>query len=129
MERMAGQELQICLDTSICIEILKDNIGQLKSIADSVPIVSSVTAFELMMRENNITEAVDFLTDTEILDFDSEAAIIASKIEKGLKKKGKIIGREDIFIAATAIANNCSLATLNVKDFSKIEGLKLVKLN
>ena len=90
--------------------------------------LSSVTLFELMLRASKLEETETFVSTFEILKFDEKAARIAGQIEKDLKGRGILISREDIFIAATAIVNNCALATLNVKDFSRIKGLKLVKL-
>ena len=49
-----------------------------------------------------------------------------SDIKKELKSKGNIIEIRDIFIASTAINNNCILATFNKKHFSKINELKLL---
>ena len=40
--------------------------------------------------------------------------------------KGKQIEDDDIFIAATAIVNDCTLVTANVKHFERVEGLKLI---
>ena len=49
-----------------------------------------------------------------------------SKIAKKLKSDNRIIEFSDIFIAATAIANNMPLSTLNVKHFERIDDLELV---
>ena len=40
--------------------------------------------------------------------------------------KGKQIEDDDIFIAATAIVNDCTLVTANVKHFERVECLKLI---
>ena len=88
-----------------------------------------MTAFELLLRSHNLADVKELIQKTKILDFTKEAAEAASEIEKDLKGIGVLISREDIFIAATAIANDCALATLNIKDFSRIKGLKLVKLH
>jgi len=37
-----------------------------------------------------------------------------------------VIGSLDVLIAGTALSRNAVLATNNVKEFSRIEGLKLV---
>lgn len=39
--------------------------------------------------------------------------------------KGKLIEDDDIFIAATALVNDCTLVTANVKHFERVAGLKL----
>jgi predicted nucleic acid-binding protein len=53
---------------------------------------------------------------------------IAAKIKADLVKMGTPIGENDadIFIAAHCLANGYTLVTDNVKDFERIDGLKLV---
>ena len=122
---------QICLDTSFCIELLKENpeiVGVVKQLGWSTPHIATITVFELLQRTFNLNTAEGLISDAIILNFDENAARKASEIEKNLRERGALIGRQDIFIAATAMVNNCSLATLNVKDFSRVKGLKLVKL-
>ena len=132
MEGMAGQIMaeQICLDTSVCIEIMKrSSYEKLSSFLTAEAFLSSITLFELMLTTHKLEETETFASTFEILKFDEKAARTASEIEKDLKGRGVLISREDIFIAATAMVNNCALATLNVKDFSRIKGLRLIKLH
>ena len=119
---------KLCLDTDICIDILKNNarIHKLLEILENEQIyISSITMFELLLRKTNL-EAVEKLFDTVgILYFDDKAARIASEIYKDLSEQGKVIEIRNIFIAACTIVNNCNLITFNKKDFLKIKGLKL----
>jgi len=48
-------------------------------------------------------------------------------INSALKKKRKQIDIADLFIAATAVAHNLPLATLNEKHFNRIDILNIVK--
>lgn len=132
MEGVAGQFLQkrrLCLDTDVSIAIIKD-ASVLSRIAAAAygrtPFISSVTVFELLLRKTNMEPVEKFIAKTEILNFDEPAAKMASQLDKSLKQKGTPVDWRDLFIAATAIVNNCELATLNRKDFEKIEGLKLL---
>jgi tRNA(fMet)-specific endonuclease VapC len=47
-------------------------------------------------------------------------------ISSALKRKRKQIDIADLFIAATAISNNLSFATLNLKHFERIDTLQIV---
>ncbi len=125
---MAGQ---ICLDTSVCIELLRENldvVDKVKEFGEATPNIATITVFELLQRTFNVSAAEEFIADAILLNFDEKAARKASDIEKDMKREGVMIGRQDIFIAATAIVNDCALATINTKDFSKVKGLRLVKL-
>lgn len=42
-----------------------------------------------------------------------------------LRKKGKILDDFDLLIGATAIAHNLILATRNISDFERLEGIKI----
>ena len=68
-----------------------------------------------------------FLSRITIISFDTKCSLEAIKIYKELKSKNKLIELSDLLIAATAIANNLSIATNNIKHFSRIENLKFIK--
>lgn len=123
----------ILLDTSILIDFYrktnKDSTYflQLCNFYDLV-FVSQITFFEVYIganEEQNIFWQKVFNRLT-VLDFVMKAANSAVELYKQLKTKNKLIETPDIFIAATALANNLPLATLNVKHFERIENLKLV---
>ena len=122
---------KICLDTDFCIAILKQQPNYedlLKSILFSKTFITSVSVFELLLRKTNIYQIESFIKDLNLLNFDSRAARKASDIQKELMVMGKIVDIRDLFIASTAITNNCTLATLNRKHFENIKGLKLLDL-
>ncbi len=124
-------EQKICLDTDICIEVLKEN-PLYKELFDKFPssdiFISSMTLFELFLRDFNLVDVEKFARYFTILVFDDSCAIKGSEIARDLKKKGKIIDFRDIFIAATCVVNNCAFLTLNRKHFENINELKLLKI-
>ncbi len=61
-----------------------------------------------------------------ILSFDKACADAAIQVSQSLNKKGKNIDFADLCIGATALAHNLSIATLNIKHFSMIEGLRVI---
>ena len=74
---------KICLDTSICIDLIKTgNKGALSSFLTAEAFLSSMALFELRLRTHNLEEAELFISTFEILAFDKEAAEEASNIEK-----------------------------------------------
>ncbi len=122
---------KVALDTSVCVELMKNrqrgNI-LVEQFSDKDIFLTSVGLFELLLRSTNLEIVEKMATRFNLLIFNEPAARKAAEIFKELKSSGNIIGSNDIFIAATAIANNCALATLNWKDFSKVKGLRLVKI-
>ena len=124
-------EQKVCLDTDICIEVIKNTeVGKntLDVIAKSHVFISTITVFELYTRKTNIDKINFFLDKVDILDFDTRCAKIASKVHNSLKEDGTLIDFRDIFIAATCIENNCVIATLNKKHFERIKGLEILDI-
>ncbi len=125
-------DTKICLDTDIAIGIINGD-KRLESLISKLPdydiCITSITVFELLLRETKLDIAKRFVNDSEIIHFKEREAIISSSIFKDLKRKGSIIEIRDIFIASSCIANNLPLATLNKKHFERIKELRLVKMD
>ena len=67
-----------------------------------------------------------FLSVVEILPFDAEAGIRAAALRRSLERDGVAIGPLDTLIAATALAFDGVLVTRNLREFSRVSGLKTV---
>ena len=128
---MADKELM--LDTTILIDYFRKTdkahtrlVSHFKNYSRIY--ISSITEFEVMngATEKHLQFWNGMLQRFTVLDFDSKAAREAATIVSQLKTKRKIIDKPDLFIAATAIANNLSLDTLNTKHFRDIENLELL---
>jgi len=122
---------KVCLDTNLCIEVLKNTekgIELLDLITKKEVFITTITVFELFLREKNIYPIERFLSNVNILEFSELSARAASEVLKTLKRKGKLIDIRDLFIASVALTNSCTLATLNIKHFKNIENLKLLKV-
>lgn len=74
--------------------------------------------------EKRTKQLSDLLSLINILPFGLPEARSASQIRVDLEKRGQPIGRYDILIAATALANNAVLITHNTKEFGRIEPLR-----
>ena len=118
------------LDTNICSYIIRGYIPKEKLIDKNIGI-SSIVASELLYGakkkgSKKLMKIVDlFLNSFEIYDFNKQAADEYSKIRVDLEKQGLIIGAYDLQIAAHAKSLNAVLVTNNMKEFSRINGLKL----
>lgn len=56
---------------------------------------------------------------------DEECAEVYGEIRSELLDSGRIIGGNDLWIAAQAISNDLTLVTANTGEFSRVPGLKL----
>jgi tRNA(fMet)-specific endonuclease VapC len=69
-----------------------------------------------------LTEA---LADLVHIPFDQEAALESARVRVELEELGLVIGPVDFLIAGTALSRGAVLATNNIKEFSRVRGLRL----
>ncbi len=123
------------LDTNTVIYFFKD-IGRVKNnlFAKSPQeiVIPAIVSYELevgILKSQGAAQKLKqwsaFINSCQIVGFDTKEAKAAAKIRVDLEKKGNPIGPIDVLIAATAIANNLTLVTHNVKEFKRVAGLKL----
>ncbi|PSB06359.1 VapC toxin family PIN domain ribonuclease [Pleurocapsa sp. CCALA 161] len=133
---MSKSQLLYLLDTNVCIVYLKGKsltVNQrLKSLNRDDIAVCSVVKAELFygsMGSNKPKKALQiqkaFVDQFISLPFDDCCALICGKLRAHLASAGTPIGSNDLLIASIALANNLILVTHNVKEFSRVEGLKL----
>lgn len=61
----------------------------------------------------------------EVLAFDLACARIAGPLRASLEAIGTPIGQCDLFIASTALANDMTVVTRNVREFARVPGLRV----
>jgi tRNA(fMet)-specific endonuclease VapC len=66
-----------------------------------------------------------FLPHVKVLEFSDDAAVHYAQIRADLKKRGQMIGGNDLFIAAHARSLGLTLVTNNVAEFGRVKGLTL----
>ena len=126
------------LDTNILSELIKKRpnpnfLARLGSEKSKTLFTSSICVFELRLGSALRDDfpifwqriMAELLSAISILHFGEDEATIAGDILAQLQKTGQKIGIEDIFIAATALANRCTLVTANIKHYSRIPGLSI----
>jgi tRNA(fMet)-specific endonuclease VapC len=64
------------------------------------------------------------LRPMQLLPFDSECAALAARLRVELETQGTPIGPHDTLIAATALRHQGVLVTRNVREFSRVAGLR-----
>jgi tRNA(fMet)-specific endonuclease VapC len=66
-----------------------------------------------------------FLSRFPSLPFDDRSAEAYADIRADLTRRGQLIGPNDLMIAAICRANDVTLVTHNVSEFSRVAGMKI----
>ena len=124
------------LDTDTCSYIMKRSSEPVLRRLQGVPVtdvcMSVVTKAELLYgvevspRSSQDGAALAaFLPYVEVLDLSDDAASHYAEIRADLKKRGALIGGNDLFIAAHARALGRTLVTNNTAEFGRVKGLTI----
>lgn len=127
------EDRRMVVDTSVFIEFLRFKRKE-KTILFNLPdnsqlFVSTITLFELYAGATTPEkwEDIRLLTeDLPILPLTIDIAKEAANIFQQLRKQNQVIEFRDVFIGATALANNLPVLTLNKKHFSRINKLEVL---
>lgn len=82
-------------------------------------------AYKSSRRDANLALLETLFSEFSSFTFDGEAARMFGQIRADLARKGTPIGPYDSQIAAIALANDCTLVTHNIGEFSRVDSLKL----
>jgi tRNA(fMet)-specific endonuclease VapC len=124
------------LDTDTCSYIMKRSHPLLLERLQSVPVgdvcMSVITKAELLYgvevsprRAQDAAALAAFLPYVEVVDFEEEAAVHYAEIRADLKKRGALIGANDLLIAAHARARGLTLVTKSTAEFERVRGLTI----
>ncbi len=124
-------------DTDFIISLMNKNPQALNKLQElmsrkQLQYTTSLTLFELFSglarsqkTEEEKRKIASVLIGLPILDLDNKSAETGGEIDGALIKEGKMIGAIDCMISGIAITKNLPVITKNIKDFSKIKGLKI----
>lgn len=127
--------LKYMLDTNIVIYVIKrrppevlatfnQHAGQL--------CISSITLAELIhgveksaKPDHNLRQVEDFISRLTVLKYGNKASAHYGNIRAVLERNGTPIGVNDLHIAGHARSEGVTLVTNNMKEFERVEGLRL----
>ena len=123
------------LDTNIVSDLVRHPqsraASRIAGIGDAIVATSIIVAAELHFgalskRSPRLTAQLEVvLGGLAVLPFDAPADRIYGELRAHLESKGKLIGANDLLIAAHALALGYTLVTDNVREFSRIRNLKV----
>lgn len=128
--------MKYLLDTNTCIRYINGRAPQLRDKVLSANqediVVCSVVKAELhygaMKSQNPLASAQKqavFLNQFESLPFNDSASYQYGIIRASLERLGTPIGHHDMQIASIALVNQLILVTHNVREFQRVEGLRI----
>ena len=130
--------MALIIDSSVFIahERLGEVANALTLTASDEPVaMAAITVSELLvgvhradsterrLKREAFVEAV--LQQIPIVPFDTRVARVHAVLWAQLTATGQMIGAHDLLIAATAVAYDYTVLTINVRDFQRVPGLKL----
>lgn len=124
------------LDTNVCIHFLRGDDSGLRTRFLACPpdqlYLCSIVKAELLFGarksqrvDANLLQLERFFQPLQSLPFDDNAAEHYSMIRAVLERQGTPVGGNDMMIAATALTEDLTLATRNVREFARIPGLRV----
>ena len=127
--------IKYMLDTDMCIYTIKRKPAHLKRLFNAhigQIAISSVTWGELIYGaeksnnvEGNLSQIEGFGARLEILSFGELEARQFAQVKSELEFKGKPIGAYDMMIAGHARSQGFILVTNNVREFKRVEGIRV----
>jgi tRNA(fMet)-specific endonuclease VapC len=129
-------EARFLLDTNICIYIRQKRpeevLRRFRKLRPGEAALSVITYGELLygaLKSAHRTAALERLRELvhfmPALSLPESAAEAYGAIRAELESKGEMIGNNDLWIAAHALAAELTLVTNNEKEFRRVRGLKL----
>ena len=124
------------LDTDTCSYIMKRSRPVLLSRLQSAPVddacISVITKAALLYgieasprSAHDSAAVVAFLAYVDTRDLTADAALHYEEIRADLKKRGAMVGANDLFMAAHARAEGLTLVTNNTAEFGRVSGLTI----
>lgn len=128
--------MKYLLDTNICIYVIKHHPESVIQKFTSQKIgdigISTITLSELYYGvaksnqiETNKRALEKFIMPLEVAPFNDLASECYGQLRADLEKTGNLIGPMDLMIAAHALSLNTILVTNNVREFNRVNKLKI----
>ena len=128
------------LDSNIIIEFLRGRLPEALDMLNNTDTrlikISSVVEGELLVGaqksanpERNRRLVESFICNFDIVPFGSQDAHVYARIRSDLEQSGRIIGPNDLLIAASALAHDGTLVTNNVREFKRVPDLRLLSIH
>jgi len=129
---------RLCFDTDILIDYLRGPSEMTRLLMKKIherkilACTTTINSFEIWLGvylapkpKVLIKETEEFINQLEIINFDYETSIEASRILATLRKKGQVIEIRDLFVGSIAKVSEIPIVTRNVKHYERIHELTI----
>jgi tRNA(fMet)-specific endonuclease VapC len=126
--------LRSMLDTNLCIRVLRDRprqVGERFKAESGALAISTIVLTELLFGAAKSDRPAfhralveDMQSRLIVVPFDEAAADHAADIRVTLARRGELIGPNDLLIAGHARSMGLKLITANLREFTRVEGLR-----
>jgi len=127
--------MRYMLDTNIISDLIKNPFGAIANhirqlepgmVCTSIVVVGELRYGAIKKASVNLDERVSRITQAmPVLSLNPQHATIYGKIRSELEFRGLIIGMNDLWIAAHALAEDKILVTNNTREFERVNGLEI----
>ena len=130
----------LLIDTSVFVQVERGRRpveGLLAALGGEPVAVAAITASELLHGVERAAGAVHrarrgawvaaVLEAVPVVPFDLDVARVHARVWADLAARGTLIGSHDLIIAATALHRGDGVLTGNLREFSRVEGLRVAK--
>jgi tRNA(fMet)-specific endonuclease VapC len=123
------------LDTNILTALMTDPAGHVAAKVSRVIaahgivctsiIVAAESRFGLAKKPSDRlrSKVEELFREIEVLPLEPDADYFYAELRADLERRGQLIGGNDMFIAAHALATGAILVTNNVREFARVKGL------
>lgn len=131
---MAGR---VAFDTTFLVDFQRERTrGETQGPAHAF--LASDPDVELLLPATALGEFAEGFADQEdpvlrtarelhvLLPIDEETALVYARITRVLREAGKLIGTNDLWIAAASIRHEVPLVTANVAEFRRVDGIQIL---
>ena len=128
--------IKYMLDTNIVIYVIKRRPLEVLEMFNQHAgqmCISSITLAELLhgvekssRPEHNLRQVEDFTSRLEILEYAYKAAAHYGDIRAELEREGNMIGVNDLHISGHARSEGLTLVSNNLREFERVNGLRMI---
>lgn|SRR5262249_31737947 len=131
--------MSILLDSSVLIPVEHSELDLAASVEDKDEEVAmaAITAAELLHGVELVKSAVTrarvvlrverMLALIPVVPFDVDIARVHATLGAELRGRGAVMGAHDLIIAATAVYLDAAIATRDLRGFTRIKGLRILR--